>query len=240
MVRSEQPYAGAGPEPAELVRLHAPLVKRIAYHLHARLSEQVQVDDLIQAGLEGLLEAANNFQTGKGASFETYAGIRIRGAMLDEVRRGDWSPRSVHRNARAMAENHARLEAALGREPTMAEQAEALGVSMEEFSANARNTLSVRLHSMDEVVGEYGVERSETIADSESNPEQLMEQASLQQRLAKAIAELPERDQLLLSLYYKEELNLKEIGKVLGVSESRVSQLHSQAAIKLRAKLIDY
>jgi len=239
MTRSEQPYAGSGPDSAELLRIHAPLVKRIAYHLLARLSEQVQVDDLIQAGLEGLLEAANNYQSGKGASFETYAGIRIRGAMLDEVRRGDWSPRSVHRNARAMADNYARLEAQLGRAPTIAEQAEALGLSIEEFSTNSRNALGVRLQSIDETLGAAGVERVETIADSESNPEQLTEKASLKQRLADAIAELPERDQLLLSLYYREELNLKEIGKVLGVSESRVSQLHSQAAIKLRAKLID-
>lgn len=239
MTRSEQPYAGSGPDSAELLRLHAPLVKRIAYHLLARLSEQVQVDDLIQAGLEGLLEAASNYQPGKGASFETYAGIRIRGAMLDEVRRGDWSPRSVHRNARAMADNYSRLETQLGRAPTIAEQAEALGLSIEEFSTNSRNVLGVRLQSIDETLGAAGVERVETIADTESNPEQLMEKASLQKRLTDAIAELPERDQLLLSLYYREELNLKEIGEVLGVSESRVSQLHSQAAIKLRAKLIE-
>ena len=116
MIGSDKPYAGAGPDPAELLRLHAPLVKRIAYHLHARLSEQVQIDDLIQAGLEGLLEAANNYQSGKGASFETYAGIRIRGAMLDEVRRGDWSPRSVHRNARAMAESYAKGKDRLSKE----------------------------------------------------------------------------------------------------------------------------
>ena len=239
MARGEKPYAEAGPSAADLLKRHAPLVKRIAHHLLARLPDQVQVDDLIQAGLEGLLEAANNFKAGMGASFETYAGIRIRGAMLDEVRRGDWSPRSVHRNSRAMAENYAGLEARLGREPSAAEQAAALDIDIDQFHTMARNTANIRLHSLDDVVGETGQERVETIAGTDLNPEQLVEQADVQQRLAAAITELPERDQLLLSLYYKEELNLKEIGKILGVSESRVSQLHSQAALKLRAKLID-
>ncbi len=235
----ESPYAGAGLDPGELLKRHAPLVKRIAHHLLARLPEQVQADDLIQAGLEGLLEAANNFRPGQGASFETYAGIRIRGAMLDEIRRGDWSPRSVHRQSRSMAESYAMLEASLGRAPTAAEQAEALDVPVDEFHRMARNSLGVRLQSLDESIGEAGQTRAQTLADEASNPASVLEQADMQARLADAIAELPERDQLLLSLYYRDELNLKEIGRVLGVSESRVSQLHSQAALKLRAKLID-
>ena len=223
-----------------LLEQHAPLVKRIAHHLLARLPDSVQADDLIQAGLEGLLEAATNFEQGKGASFETYAGIRIRGAMLDEMRRGDWSPRSVHRNARGMAEAYQALEARLGREPQAAEVAAAMGIEIDEYHQMARHALGARLASFDEMLGaEHGSTRGERIAASEAGPDQLLEQDEMRQRLAQAIAELPERDQLLLSLYCQQELNLKEIGKVLGVSESRVSQLHAQAALKLRAKLIE-
>lgn len=224
----------------ELVERYAPLVKRIAHHLLARLPDSVQVDDLIQSGLEGLLEAANNYDAGKGASFETFAGIRIRGAMLDEMRRGDWSPRSVHRNARRLAEAYQALEAQLERTPTDIEVANAMGVKLEEYQAMARHTMSARLCSFDEPPPtEMGLTRAETYADQTSSPEQLVEEDDQRRRLAEAIQELPERDQLLLSLYYQEELNLKEIGQVLGVSESRVSQLHSQAATKLRAKLLD-
>lgn len=223
-----------------LLEQHAPLVKRIAHHLLARLPDSVQADDLIQAGLEGLLEAATNFEQGKGASFETYAGIRIRGAMLDEMRRGDWSPRSVHRNARGMAEAYQQLEASLGREPNAAEVAAAMGVELDEYHQMARYALGARLASFDEVLGEeQGSTRGERIAAADAGPAEMLEQTEMRERLAAAIAELPERDQLLLSLYYQQELNLKEIGKVLGVSESRVSQLHAQAAVKLRAKLIE-
>ncbi|NNL56225.1 MAG: RNA polymerase sigma factor FliA [Pseudomonadales bacterium] len=236
-----QPYSDKQQISVEaLLEQHAPLVKRIAHHLLARLPDSVQADDLIQAGLEGLLDAATNFEQGKGASFETYAGIRIRGAMLDEMRRGDWSPRSVHRNARSMAEAYQALEARLGREPQAAEVAEAMGIALDEYHQMARHALGARLSSFDEVLGdEQSTTRGERIAAADAAPDQLLEQQELSERLAAAIAELPERDQLLLSLYYQQELNLKEIGKVLGVSESRVSQLHAQAAIKLRAKLVE-
>lgn len=247
MSRSNQPYSD---DPAEaeakliaLVEQHAPLVKRIAYHLLARLPDSVLVDDLIQAGLEGLLEAAKNYDAGKGASFETFAGIRIRGAMLDEMRRGDWSPRSLHRNARRLAEEYQTLERKLERAPSDTEVASAMDVTVDEYRDMARNTMTARLYSFDEVIGsasaDEGQSRSEQYADSAAGPEEQIEAADQRANLAAAIRELPERDQLLLSLYYQEELNLKEIGKVLGVSESRVSQLHSQAALKLRAKLLD-
>lgn len=239
MPRNPQPYSEQRPSAADLFQKHSVLVKRIAHHLMARLPDHVQIDDLIQAGLEGLLEAANNFETGHGASFETYAGIRIRGAMLDEMRRGDWSPRSVHRNARRMAQVHNELEASLGRTPTVKELAAALEVGIDEYQAMAKNTLGVRLSSLDEPVSEENVSRRELIADNIESPEALVEADEMRANLAAAIEELPERDQLLLSLYYKDELNLKEIGEVLGVSESRVSQLHSQAALKLRSKLIE-
>lgn len=248
MVRSNLPYGENAPgrvNVIELVERHSPLVKRIAYHLLARLPDSVLVDDLIQSGLEGLLEAANNYDPSKGASFETFAGIRIRGAMLDEMRRGDWSPRSLHRNARKLAEQYQLLERKLARPPTDSEVAASMDVSINDYRDMARNTVSARLYSFDEVVGaaagdgEQGQSRAELYADSADGPELLIEADDQRARLAAAIKELPERDQLLLSLYYQEELNLKEIGKVLGVSESRVSQLHSQAALKLRSKLLD-
>jgi RNA polymerase sigma factor for flagellar operon FliA len=251
MPKSSQPYSHSEnsrqAESMLLVERHASLVKRIAYHLLARLPDSVEVDDLIQSGLEGLLEAAGNYDITKGASFETFAGIRIRGAMLDEMRRGDWSPRSLHRNARRLAEESLKLERELGRAPTDSELALSLDISLEEYRDMARNTMSARLCSFDEVVGVAngdggageGLTRSALYADTADGPDKLIESDEQRTQVAEAISALPERDQLLLSLYYKEELNLKEIGLVLGVSESRVSQLHSQAALKLRAKLLD-
>ncbi|MBT5292498.1 MAG: RNA polymerase sigma factor FliA [Cellvibrionales bacterium] len=251
MPKSSQPYSHSEnsrqAESMLLVERHASLVKRIAYHLLARLPDSVEVDDLIQSGLEGLLEAAGNYDVTKGASFETFAGIRIRGAMLDEMRRGDWSPRSLHRNARRLAEESLKLERELGRAPTDSELALSLDISLEEYRDMARNTMSARLCSFDEVVGVAngdggageGLTRSALYADTADGPDKLIESDEQRTQVAEAISALPERDQLLLSLYYKEELNLKEIGLVLGVSESRVSQLHSQAALKLRAKLLD-
>ncbi|MDB2409364.1 RNA polymerase sigma factor FliA [Pseudomonadales bacterium] len=251
MPNSTQPYsdseASRQAESMLLVEQHSPLVKRIAYHLLARLPDSVQVDDLIQSGLEGLLEAANNYDMSKGASFETFAGIRIRGAMLDEMRRGDWSPRSLHRNARRLAEQSLQLERQLERAPTDTELASALQVSLEEYRDMSRNTMSARLCSFDEVVStangdganDKTMTRSALYADTADGPDRLIEDNDQRFQVSEAIKALPERDQLLLSLYYNEELNLKEIGLVLGVSESRVSQLHSQAALKLRSKLLD-
>lgn len=225
----------------ELVEKHAPLVKRIALHLRARLPESVLLDDLLQAGIEGLLEAAKSYQLGKGASFETFAGIRIKGAMLDEMRRGDWSPRSVHRASRKMAQVQQSLEATLGRMPSSEEMANEMEVTIEDYRKMARHSLSARLVSLDEPMGgEDGVsERADFVEDQGDTPEELVEQDDMRSRLIEAIKSLPERDQLLLNLYYFEELNLREIGEVLGVSESRVSQLHSQAASKLRGILED-
>ena len=253
MSNISQPYSNNDSESSRqaesllLVEQHAPLVKRIAYHLLARLPDSVQVDDLIQSGLEGLLEAAGNYDVSKGASFETFAGIRIRGAMLDEMRRGDWSPRSLHRNARRLAEESLKLERELGRVATDTEVAQAMDISLEEYRDMARNSMSARLCSFDEVIGvanadggtDEGLTRSALYADTADGPEQLIASDDQRLQVADAIKSLPERDQLLLSLYYQEELNLKEIGLVLGVSESRVSQLHSQATLKLRSKLLD-
>ena len=231
--------AAQGNSPEQLIERYSPLVKRIAHHLQARLPSSVQVDDLIQAGLIGLLEASRNYDASKGASFETYAGIRIRGSMIDEVRRGDWAPRSVHRNSRRIQEAMNRLQKRLGRSATDQELATDLGVSLEEFREMSQDSLCTRLFSYEDLGGED--ERPDDYIPSDSpSPAQDVQSESLRVQLAKAIASLPERERLVLALYYDEELNLKEIGLVLGVSESRVSQIHSQAALRLRSKMADW
>lgn len=219
----------------DMVQRHAPLVRKIALHLLARLPASVQLDDLIQAGMIGLLEASRKYESGRGASFETYAGIRIRGAILDEIRRGDWVPRSVHRNARRVTDAIRHLEAELGRDARDVEIAGALGVSLEEYHDCLSDAAGGRLFSLDELT-ENADPRVEQ-AGSSGTPLQQLEEDSFREQLAQAITTLSEREQLVMSLYYQEELNLKEIGAVLSVSESRVSQILSEASLRLRSRL---
>ncbi|MBR9870562.1 MAG: RNA polymerase sigma factor FliA [Gammaproteobacteria bacterium] len=232
-------YQQAGaPNTSNLIEDHAPLVKKIALHLMARLPASVQLDDLMQAGMIGLLEAAQRYSAGKGATFETYAGIRIRGAMVDEIRKGDWVPRSVHRNARRISAAIKIIEDRNGREAQDAEVAEELGIDLSEYHSSLADANSGRLFSLDELneSGELPLEELE----ASDNPLDGISAGAFQRSLAEAIEALPEKEKLVLSLYYQEELNLKEIGAVLGVSESRVSQIHSQAALRLRGRLSDW
>lgn len=220
---------------------YAPLVKRIAYHMMMRMPASVQVEDLIQAGMIGLIEASQKYDASRGASFETYAGIRIRGAIVDEMRRGDWAPRSVHRNARRVSQAMAQVEARTGRDATDAEVAEELGVELDEYFLMLQDSSGSRLFSYEETFGEEdsnidGSEHSSTFASPLDN----LQRDSMKRALVEAIGLLPEREQMVLALYYDQELNLKEIGLVLGVSESRVSQIHSQAAARLRQRLADW
>ena len=219
---------------AELVQRHGDLVRRIGHHLAARLPASVDVTDLIQAGLIGLLEAARNYSGSHGASFETYASIRIRGAMLDELRRGDWAPRSVHRRLREIGEAMRRIEQEMGRDARDTEVAERLGVDLEEYyrcmlDATQCQMLSMSAHDSDEGDMEYPGEGA--------GPQEELERAEFQGELTEAIRSLPEREKLVLSLYYDDELNLREIGEVLEVSESRVCQIHGQALVRLRTRL---
>lgn len=216
---------------------YAPLVKRIAHHMMMRMPASVQVDDLIQAGMIGLLEAAQKYDASKGASFETYAGIRIRGAIVDEMRRGDWAPRSVHRNARRISEAISRIEAREGRDAEDSEVAAEMGVSLDEYHSMLSDTSSSRLFSFDESFAEDNHPASLVAAGEFANPQETVSRDLLKQSLAEAITQLPEREKMVLALYYDEELNLKEIGQILGVSESRISQIHSQAAARLRGRL---
>lgn len=230
-------YANQAGESDRLVRDHQMLVKRIAHHLMARLPDTVQVDDLLQAGMIGLLEAAAKYDGSMGASFETYAGIRIRGAMLDEVRRGDWIPRSVHRNARAISEAVRKVEAATGREAQGTEVANVMGIGLDEFHGMLADSRGARLFSLEEL-NEDNPEAADIATDSEVEGRHL--QLAFRRQLVEAIDGLPEREKLVLSLYYDEELNLKEIGAVLGVSESRVCQILGSATTRLRARVADW
>ena len=223
----------------QLVTDYAPLVKRIAYHLMTRLPPTVQVDDLIQSGMIGLLEAARNYDASQGASFETYAGIRIRGAMLDEIRKGDWAPRSLHRKVRAITKAVADIEAREGRDARDAEVAQEVGMSLDDYYSTLQDATGYRVFSFEDLpAGEEGMTESLTAKIPE--PLANVENDMFKQALADAIAGLPERERLVMSLYYKEELNLRETGEVLGVSESRVCQIHSQALIRLKSRMADW
>jgi len=233
----------------DLVSRHAALVKRIAYHLMNRLPPNVQAEDLIQAGMIGLIEASRNYDPSQGASFETYAGIRIRGAMLDEIRRSDWTPRSVHRKARMVADAMREIENETGRDARDVEVAEALGMRLEEYHQILQDASGSRVFSYEELseVGEVVPSGSHAGGgpDKVTNslfegPSEGLEREHFKAALAQAIASLPERERLVIALYYDEELNLREIGQVLGVSESRVCQIHSQAALRLRSRLTDW
>jgi RNA polymerase sigma factor for flagellar operon FliA len=223
----------------ELVDDYAPLVKRIAYHLMTRLPPTVQVDDLIQSGMIGLLEAARNYDPSQGASFETYAGIRIRGAMLDEIRKGDWAPRSLHRKVRAITKAVADIEARFVRDARDAEVAKEVGMSLDEYYATLQDATGYRVFSFEDLpAGEEGM--AEGLNGRIPEPFENVQDELFREALAEAIAGLPERERLVMSLYYKEELNLRETGEVLGVSESRVCQIHSQALIRLKARMAEW
>lgn len=234
-------YAVAKPrtEADVLVARHAELVKRIAYHLAGRLPPQVEVEDLVQAGMLGLLEAAAHFTSDRGASFETYAGIRIRGAMLDALRKLDWAPRSVHRKARAAAQALREVENELGGEADESKVAARLGVPVAEYQRIVRDAAACRLLSLEDMTTPDGVV-VEVPADPSADPFADVTDDAMRDALVAAIDRLPERERLVMSLYYEQELNLKEIGAVLGVTESRVCQLHGQALGRLRTKLADW
>lgn len=222
------------PTQDELVSGSIGLVKRIACHLAARLPNTVEMDDLLQAGMIGLLEAAGNFDPARGASFDTFAGIRIRGAMLDEVRKLDWTPRSVHQKHRQVSEAMQAIESDKGRPATGTEIAERLGLSLEEYFGILTDTAGCRLFSLDDPLDDDGLSR-DIAADGEEAPDEEVARSQFRRQLARAIERLPQREQLVLSLYYERELNLKEIGAVLDVTESRVCQIHSQALLRLRS-----
>jgi RNA polymerase sigma factor for flagellar operon FliA len=223
----------------QFVEHYTKLVKRIAYHLAQRLPSHVLVEDLIQSGMIGLLEARDNFDDSKGASFETFASIRVRGAMLDELRRGDWAPRSVYRAGRSIAQAVRQIENETGRDAKDVDVAKALHISLDEYHRMLMDSANVHLSGYEE----SGV-TDDTMAlglfSKLWSPQESLSNSHFKHDLADEISNLPERERLVIGLYYDEELTLKEIGEVLGVTESRVCQLHSQAVIRLKARLKDW
>jgi RNA polymerase sigma factor for flagellar operon FliA len=205
----------------------------------SRLPPTVQVDDLVQSGMIGLLEASRNYDASQGASFETYAGIRIRGAMLDEIRKGDWAPRSLHRKVREISRVVAEIEAETGRDARDAEVAARLNMDLDSYYQTLQDATSHKVFSFEDLPSKDDI-ISEGLYERIPEPSENVEKEKFKNALAQAIASLPERERLVMSLYYREELNLRETGEVMGVSESRVCQIHSQALVRLKARMVDW
>ena len=205
------------------------LVKRVAYHLSSRLPNNIAIEDLVQAGMEGLLQAKKVFDASRGINFELFAKTRIRGAMLDEVRRISFSTRNVISTKRKQDEVIRDLTQKLGRQPKSIEVARELGISIEDYDSDRLLASSAEFVSTDE-----SPEAFEEVDENQGGPEAELEQAEDIKALTSAIEKLPERSQQILALYYQEEMNLKEIGEILSVSESRISQILSETASKLR------
>lgn len=221
-----------------LLREHAPLVKRLAHQMKAKLPASVEVDDLIQAGMIGLLDAVNRYEDNHGAQFETYAVQRIRGAMLDELRNSDWLPRSIRQNMRKIEEAMAAVQQRLGRPPAEAEVAKQMKMSLADYQELLNESGGHQLvyyEDFHEEEGDHFLDRYCT--DKRDDPLQALVNSGFRDAVIDAIGALPEREKILMGLYYEQEMNLKEIGAVMNVSESRVSQLHSQAIARLRSYL---
>lgn len=228
-----QMYGSGRPKGEDLVLAHLGLVKRVALHLKARIPAFMELDELVQVGMIGLLEASRAFDPGKGVDFENFAHSRVRGAMLDEVRRLSFLPRSAVAFNREHNETVHALAAELGRTPTQSEIADHMGKDIEEFHRERGKAKRFETYSMEVVTEEVmGI-----ADDASQQPDVMVEEAEFMDAVTQAIGDLPEREQMVMQLYYVEELNLKEIGEVLGVSESRISQILSGVVKKLRGTL---
>lgn len=223
----------------QIIMQYAPLVKRIAYHLMAKLPASVQAEDVIQNGMIGLIDAVGRFEEGLGAQFETYAVQRIRGAMLDGLRENDWLPRSLRRDMRRIEGAVSQLEQRYGRQPTEGELAKSLDMALGDYQKMLQDARGYQLIHLDDFGGDGDDDYLDRhLPSSEADPLAALLDKNMRDVLIRAIEDLPEREKTVMGLYYEEELNLREIGEILGVSESRVCQLHSQAIARLRARLV--
>lgn len=224
-----------------LLMQNAGLVKKIAYQLKAKLPPSVELDDLIQVGMMGLLDAVKRYDDKQGAQFVTYASQRIRGAMLDDLRSNDWLPRGTRKNMRNVETAIQALEQKLGRAPTEGEVAKHLDMALDDYHAMLGDCSGHQLVYYEDFSDEDGGEGflDRYAEDTSQDPMQALLSEGFREALIEAIDSLPEREKIMMGLYYEQELNLKEIGAIMEVSESRVCQLHSQAIARLRAKLKD-
>jgi RNA polymerase sigma factor for flagellar operon FliA len=216
---------------------HAPLVKRIAHHMLAKLPASVQLDDLIQAGMMGLMEACTRFEESQGIQFEAYASQRIRGAMLDELRQNDWLPRTARRAARDIEGAINRVQQKKQRTANESEIADELGMPLADYQHMLQEAKGHQLLHYDEMDDGEESYLERHVPDSREDPLERLNDKRFTAALVKAIETLPEREQLMMSLYYEQELNFREIAAVLGVTESRICQIHTQAVARIRVNL---
>ncbi|WP_077037506.1 RNA polymerase sigma factor FliA [Pelomonas sp. KK5] len=225
-----------------LIRQYSPLVRRLAHQMIAKLPANVEIDDLIQVGLIGLTDAMSRFDSGQGVQFETFATQRIRGAMLDELRGGDWMSRGSRRQQREIEGAVHKLEQRLGRAPNESEIAAEMGTTLEEYQDLLGKVRGTQLIYLEDMSGDEGDDDflDRHVADHANNPMAVLQDHRMREALVAAIKNLPEREQYVMSMYYEHDMNLKEIAVVLKVTESRVCQLHSQAIARLRVKLREW
>lgn len=232
----------AGPSDKDaVIRAHLPLVKRIAYHLMSRLPASVEADDLIQAGLIGLLDAVERFDDSQGAHFETYATQRVRGAMLDELRDSDWASRTLRKASRQIENAIHILQQRLQRPPTEQEIAGEMGIGIQDYFELLSETRGAQLVYYEDLYSSDNEDFLDRFVDElAAGPFEMIADQKFRKALTQAVVELPDREKMLMGMYYEQEMNFKEIGAVLGVSESRVCQLHGQAIARLRGFLRDW
>lgn len=224
----------AAPDPEMLARTHMNLVRKIAWHVHGRVSSAIDIEDLIQIGMVALVEAANHYEN-RGHAFSTYASVRIRGAMIDDLRRQATICRSAMATRRELAKVRKRLETSLGRAPDEAEMAAEMDLDPADYRAMVDDTQAIREESLDDLYSD----ESTWFADRTENAEEALDRDGLKQAIAAAISQLPEREAMILQLYFVEEMNLDEIGLTLGVGAARVCQIKKAALDKLRLSLSD-
>jgi RNA polymerase sigma factor for flagellar operon FliA len=235
-------YTATGnPDVEQRIKDYAPLVRRMAHHLAAKLPSSVQIDDLVQSGLIGLMDAATRFEASQGNQFETYAVQRIRGAMLDELRQNDWLPRSLRKSLRQIENAINKLEQRHGRAPSEGELAQEMGLPLGDYQTMLQDAKGYQLIHFGDFANDDEDDYLERhLPDNRANPLERIQDERFRAALVKAIEALPEREKLLMGLYYEQDMNFREIAEIMEVSESRICQLHSQAVARLRGRLKDW
>ena len=226
----------------EVIKRYSPMIKYVANRIAMRLPPHIEVDDLISVGVLGLMDAISKYDSSRGAKFKTYAEFRVRGAILDELRAMDWVPRSIRQKASSVDKVVQSLQAKLSRSPEDEEVAKEMGLTLDQFHDTLNETKSIPIFSLEDlgIAKESGEQQSllDCLAGkADADPQTQIRLIELKEIIAKAIDALPEKERLMVSLYYYEELTMKEIGAVLEITESRVSQIHSKAVYRLRTKL---